>query len=136
MEEYEYPLLCVADGVVVVLGVGELEKVCPMDMEGVGEPVGVLEADGGWPQMRTLSKDRKTLAEEATVTAVMRQQREAIPCAAAGSTGVIWPGYAVSRGVSGMTAPVAVNGPAVPAVEKLNWADEGPVATDFKSAAH
>ena len=105
-----------AHGVVVVLGVVELEKVCPVDMEGVGERVGVLEADGGWPQMRTLSKDRKTLAEP-VATAVMRQQREAIPCAAAGSTGVIRPGYAVPRGVSGMTAPAAVKGPAVPAVE-------------------
>ena len=77
----------------------------------------MLEADGGWPQMRTLSKDRKTLAEEATATAVMRQQREATPSAAGGSAGVIWPGYVVPRGVSGMTAPAAVNGPAVPAVE-------------------
>ena len=117
VEENEYPLLCVADGVVEVLGVGELEKVCPVDMEGVGERVGVVEADGGWPQMRTLSKDRKTLAEEATATAVMRQQREATPSAAGGSAGVIWPGYAVPRGVSGMTAPAAVKGPAVPAVE-------------------
>ena len=126
VEDSENPLLrvvegvgvgvWVADSVAVVLGVVELEKVCPVDMEGVGDRVGVVEADGGWPQMRTLSKDRKTLAEP-VATAVMRQQREAIPCAAAGSTGVIRPGYAVPRGVSGMTAPAAVKGPAVPAVE-------------------
>ena len=110
-------VLDVGDTVAVALAVGELEKVYPVDMEGVGVGVGVLEADGGWPQMRTLSNDRKAFAEVATATAVMRQHREATPCAAAGSTGVIWPGNEVPRGVSEMTGPVAVNGPAEPAVE-------------------
>ena len=134
VEEYEYPLLrvvegvevgvWVADSVVVVLGVGEVEKLYPVDKEGVGErvgvegAVGVLEAVGGAPRIATLST---VSAAEAvpTATAVRRQHRllAAKPSAAAGSTGVACAKKLVPRGVSAITAPMFVKAPAEPVVE-------------------
>ena len=134
VEDSENPLLrvvegvgvgvWVADSVAVVLGVGELEKLYPVDMEGVGDrvgvagAVGVLEAVGGAPRIATLSTVSAPEAEP-TATAVRRQHKllAAKPSAATGSMGVACAENVVPRGVSAITAPTLVKAPAEPVVE-------------------
>ena len=122
----------------VVLAVGELEKVYPVDMVRVGVAVGVLEAVGGVPRIATLSTVSAADADAATATAVRRQHKvlAAKPSAAMGNKGVACDKKLVPRGVSAMAAPTLVNAPAEPVVEYDHCTLLAPEAADFMSATH